>query len=109
MHGLCIGNSPGRFVLTRTVELRLDWLADDREIERFLKQLAGAKRQAGATLIATCRRREAGGRYRGSIAKQLVYLSEAVRAGCAWYDLEIESASKCPPELLDVLLGKGAN
>lgn len=92
---------------TRTVELRLDWLADDREIRRFLKRLAGAKPGAAVTLIATCRRREAGGRYRGSIAKQLVHLSEAVRAGCAWYDLEIESASKCPPELLDVLLGEG--
>ncbi|MGC1831034.1 MAG: shikimate dehydrogenase [Candidatus Acidiferrales bacterium] len=92
---------------TRTVELRLDWLADDREIARFLKRLAGTKPRAEATLIATCRRREAGGRYRGSIAKQLVHLSEAVRAGCAWYDLEIESASKCPPELLDVLLGEG--
>jgi len=92
---------------TRTVELRLDWLDDDGEIRRFLKRLAGGKLRAEATLIATCRRREAGGRYRGSIAKQLVHLSEAVRAGCAWYDLEIESAAKCPPELLDVLLGEG--
>jgi 3-dehydroquinate dehydratase/shikimate dehydrogenase len=92
---------------TRTAELRLDWLADDQEITRFLKRLADTRLRAGATLIATCRRREAGGRYRGSIAKQLVHLSEAVRAGCAWYDLEIESASKCPPELLDVLLGEG--
>jgi 3-dehydroquinate dehydratase / shikimate dehydrogenase len=92
---------------TRTVELRLDWLADEQEITRFLKRLAGARLRAGATLIATCRCREAGGRYRGSIAKQLVHLSEAIRAGCAWYDLEIESASKCPPELLDVLLGEG--
>jgi len=92
---------------TRSVELRLDWLADDREIRRSLKWLTGLKRPPGTTLIATCRRREAGGRYRGSIARQLVHLSEAVRAGCAWYDLEIESASKCPAELRDVLLGEG--
>jgi 3-dehydroquinate dehydratase/shikimate dehydrogenase len=93
---------------TRTAELRLDWLSSDAEIIRFLHHLAqlwhGRRR---ATLIATCRRREAGGRYRGSIAKQLVHLADAIRAGCAWYDLEVETASECPPELLDVLLGDG--
>lgn len=93
---------------TRTVELRLDWLANDGEIERFLTRLSvWAKARRGATLIATCRRREAGGRYRGTIAKQLVHLAEALRAGCEWYDLEIESASRCPPELVNVLLGEG--
>jgi 3-dehydroquinate dehydratase / shikimate dehydrogenase len=98
---------------TRTVELRLDWLENDREIARFLARLASkpSGKMAGllarAELIATCRRREAGGRYRGPIAKQLVHLSEALRAGCGWYDLEIESAARCPPELLDVLLGEG--
>ena len=30
-----------------------------------------------------------------------------MQSGCAWYDLEIETASQCPPELLDVLLGTG--
>ena len=90
---------------TRTVELRLDWLSDDREITRFLRQLATERPRA--TLIATCRRREAGGRYRGTIAKQLVHLAEAIRAGCAWYDLEIETVRRCPPELLDSLLGDG--
>ncbi len=90
---------------TRTVELRLDWLSDDGEIVDFLGQLA--KRPPKATLIATCRRREAGGRYRGTIAKQLIHLADALRAGCAWYDLEIETVRQCPPELLDVLLGDG--
>ncbi len=91
--------------LTRTVELRLDWLADDREIARFLRKLAAGRLRA--TLLATCRRREAGGNYQGSIAKQLLHLAEALRAGCKWFDLEIESSSKCPRELLDVLLGEG--
>ncbi len=90
---------------TRAVELRLDWLSDDREITKFLSRLA-AKRP-NATLIATCRRRQAGGMYRGTIAKQLVHLAEAIRAGCSWYDLEIETIRECPPELLDVLLGEG--
>jgi 3-dehydroquinate dehydratase/shikimate dehydrogenase len=97
---------------TKTVELRLDWLANDGEIERFLARLAAngpqrSKMRDRATLIATCRRREAGGRYRGTIAKQLVHLGAALRAGCEWYDLEIESASRCPAELVDVLLGEG--
>ncbi len=97
---------------TKTVELRLDWLANDGEIERFLARLAARGRRKAvlthrATLIATCRRREAGGRYRGTIAKQLIHLGEALRAGCKWYDLEVESALRCPSELLDVLLGEG--
>lgn len=98
-----------------TIELRLDWLADDRKIARFLGRLAARSlsensrgtRVGRATLIATCRRREAGGRYRGTIAKQLVHLGEAVRAGCEWYDLEVESGSRCPREVVDVLLGEG--
>ncbi len=95
--------------LTATVELRLDWFADDAEIRAFLAALpaSAAKRKSAVTLIATCRRLEAGGKYRGSPAQQLVHLAEALRAGCSWYDLDIETASKCPPELLDVLLGEG--
>jgi 3-dehydroquinate dehydratase / shikimate dehydrogenase len=91
--------------VTRTVELRLDWMAGDAEITRFLRRLAAHPPRA--TLIATCRRREAGGRYSGTIARQLVHLADAVRAGCAWYDLEIETVRQCPPELLDVMLGEG--
>lgn len=88
---------------TSTIELRLDWLADDREITRFLSRLS--QRPPKIAMLATCRRKIAGGRYRGSIAKQLIHLADAVRAGCSWYDLEAESASLCSPELLDVLLG----
>lgn len=90
---------------TRTIELRLDWLLNDREITRFLRQLAKSKPRA--TIIATCRHRSAGGRYGGTIAKQLIHLAEAIQAGCAWYDLEIETASACPHELINVLLGEG--
>jgi 3-dehydroquinate dehydratase / shikimate dehydrogenase len=95
--------------ITRTIELRLDWLSDDAEIAKFLARL-GASHGAGrtrATFIATCRRREAGGKFTGTIAQQLVHLAEAIRAGCAWHDLEIETSSLCPPELLEVLLGEG--
>ncbi len=90
---------------SHTVEVRLDWLSTEKAIHAFLRRLG--RERPKATFIATCRRREAGGRFRGSIASQLLVLAEAVRAGCAWFDLEIESASKCPPELLDVQLGEG--
>lgn len=90
---------------TRTVELRLDWLLTEKEMQAFLRRLATERPRA--TLIATCRRREAGGRFRGTIASQLLVLAEALRAGCGWCDLEIESSSQCPPELLEVLIGQG--
>ncbi len=95
--------------VTRTIELRLDWLSTDAELAKFLTRLRASHRAGAprATFIATCRRREAGGKFAGTIAKQLVHLAEAIAAGCTWYDLEIESSSKCPPELLDVLLGEG--
>jgi 3-dehydroquinate dehydratase/shikimate dehydrogenase len=90
---------------TGTVELRLDWLRDLLELTRFLAWLPSAG--VRAVLIATCRRRQAGGKFKGTIAEQLFHLAEAIRRGCAWYDLEVESSSKCPRELLDVLLGEG--
>src|ERR1700682_4982524 len=79
---------------TKLAELRLDWLSNDAEIGRFLQWLAAQPKQK-ATLIATCRRLDGGGRYKGSIAKQLFHLAEAIRAGCQWYDLEGETASLC--------------
>jgi len=90
---------------SRTVELRLDWLSSDAEIESFLRLLA--TKRPRATLLATCRRVEAGGRYRGTIAKQLIHLAEAVRAGCEWYDIEIETLRKCPRELVATVLSEG--
>jgi 3-dehydroquinate dehydratase / shikimate dehydrogenase len=92
---------------SRTIELRLDWLAGDQEIDRFVRRLEADRSARRATLIATCRRRAAGGRYRGTIAEQLVHLADAIRVGCAWYDLEIETVRQCPSELIEVMLGEG--
>ena len=36
-----------------------------------------------------------------------MHLADAIRAGCAWYDLEIETVRHCPSELISVLLGEG--
>ncbi len=75
--------------LTRTVELRIDWLRDERERRRLFAWLR--LHRPAASLIATCRRREAGGRFAGDIAAERRVLEAAVDAGCGWYDIEIES------------------
>ena len=74
---------------TQTVELRLDWLSSALERRRFLQWLG--RQKVRATLIATCRTRRAGGRFRGSLAEQRRILESAVAAGCRCYDIELES------------------
>ena len=76
---------------TRTVELRLDWLRNERELQVFLVRLKRAKVGRRVTLIATCRRIEAGGRFAKGVTGQLAVLRRAIGAGCQWIDLEIES------------------
>ena len=91
---------------TRTAELRLDWLASRSEIHKILQWLAGKKgkqARSRATLIATCRRRVAGGKFAGGIKEQAEILREAGRAGCAWLDIEIETAEKISKEELAAL------
>ncbi|MGH9828300.1 MAG: type I 3-dehydroquinate dehydratase, partial [Blastocatellia bacterium] len=66
---------------TRIVELRLDWLRGGHELQRFLVLLGRMKFGRQTTLIATCRRIEAGGRFSRSITAQLALLSRAIAAG----------------------------
>jgi 3-dehydroquinate dehydratase / shikimate dehydrogenase len=75
---------------TPTVELRLDWLANDRERHTALHWL---KRFAptNAVFIATCRRRVGGGELAGDAAEELFWLMKAKEAGCVWCDLEMET------------------
>jgi 3-dehydroquinate dehydratase/shikimate dehydrogenase len=77
---------------TRTIELRLDWLKSEREAAELLTWLPSLCPRA--TFIATCRRREAGGRFAGGFAQQLALLVAACALGCQWCDLEIETASR---------------
>jgi len=80
---------------TPTVELRLDWLANDGERQ---KALAWLKRTAPkkAVLIATCRRRAGGGEFAGGALEELFWLMKAKEAGCAWCDLEMETLRELP-------------
>src|SRR6266704_6674026 len=53
---------------TRTVEVRLDWLRSDAERSRFLRWLK-KQHPTSATFLATCRRKEGGGKFTGDIAR----------------------------------------
>jgi 3-dehydroquinate dehydratase/shikimate dehydrogenase len=83
--------------VTRTVELRLDWLRNDQERSRFLRFLKSSKLRK-ATFIATCRRRGAGGKFEGDIQRELYWLIEAREAGCQWCDLEVETLRALPDQ-----------
>lgn len=80
---------------TPTVELRLDWLRNDAERCKMLDWVAKQK-FSGVTLMATCRRVAAGGKYEGSVVDQLCWLVLAQEAGCAWCDLEVETLRELP-------------
>jgi 3-dehydroquinate dehydratase/shikimate dehydrogenase len=83
-----------------TVELRLDWLANDRERHAALDWL---KRSAPrkAVFIATCRRRIGGGEFVGTALQELFWLMQAKEAGCAWCDLEIETLRELPEQSVE--------
>ena len=80
---------------TPTVELRLDWLTSDAERSKFLGWLRH-HRPRRATLLATCRRKGAGGRFAGDIDAQLYWLIQAREAGCQWCDIEVETLRELP-------------
>jgi 3-dehydroquinate dehydratase/shikimate dehydrogenase len=82
-----------------TLELRLDWLRSDAQRSRFLRWLR-KHRSRRTVLIATCRRREGGGLFRGNVQAELSWLAQAREAGCLWCDLEIETLRKLPGLLL---------
>lgn len=74
------------------IELRLDFLGDRREVTRLLNWLT--RQRSHPMMIATCRRRQAGGRFKGTVPAQLAILAQAVAAGCRWCDVEIETAKQ---------------
>lgn len=80
---------------TPTVELRLDWLANDRERRKALDWLRsfGSKK---AVFLVTCRRRIGGGEFAGTADQELFWLREAKEAGCTWCDLEVETLRELP-------------
>jgi len=73
-------------------EFRLDYLQDFTQFEALLRQML--TRLHFPPAIATCRREEAGGAFKGSVEEQAAVLAAAVRAGCQWVDIEVESIKK---------------
>src|SRR6266849_2568859 len=65
---------------TKTVELRLDWLRNPSDRARFLRWLP-ANNPKDATFVATCRRREGGGKFAGDAEQELYWLMQAREAG----------------------------
>jgi len=79
-------------------ELRLDYLRDYEDVGPQLHEMLLRLRSPQS--IATCRRTEAGGLFPGSVEAQTAILQAAVRAGCTWVDIEIESVERAGPALL---------
>lgn len=92
--------------LTRTAELRLDYLKNDRE--RMLLGPGIGKRYPKATFIATCRPVQSGGRLRGThrsrIVQELFFLGAYAKFGCQWCDISLQSL-QAPPWVFRLLLG----
>ncbi|MBZ5613020.1 MAG: shikimate dehydrogenase [Acidobacteriia bacterium] len=80
------------------LEFRLDYLKQPvaalPKIHRFLET------HQYVTAIATCRRVDSGGKFKGSLASQLEVLTKAHAAGCLIVDLELQSALKAKPEAI---------
>jgi 3-dehydroquinate dehydratase/shikimate dehydrogenase len=72
------------------LEFRLDYLKQPQaaisKIHRFLEA------HQYVTAIATCRRAENGGKFKGSVAAQLEVLAKAHAGGCQLLDVELQSA-----------------
>lgn len=92
-----------------TVELRLDWFAGPAEAQKFLNFLAARSFRLPVQLIATCRRQNAGGKFGGSVLDQLRLLRSAIRAGCGWVDIELETVKAVPSLILEIYIRPAHN
>ncbi len=79
-------------------ELRLDYLREFDDLESHLHQILLGLHYPQT--IATCRRTEAGGQFEGGVDQQVALLQAAVRAGCQWVDVEVESVNRVGTNVL---------
>lgn len=77
---------------TKFLEFRLDSLSRPATILAGLTSFMAAHRDV--TAIATCRRKDNGGNFTGSLTAELDVLLKAAQAGCQIVDLEVESAEE---------------
>src|SRR5258708_21871106 len=71
------------------------WVSGDAGRARILGWLTEVQPR-NATFLATCRRREGGGKFAGGVDRELCWLIQAREAGCQWCDLEVETLRKLP-------------
>ena len=81
------------------LEFRLDSLSKPSTALPALKKFMAGNREVAA--IATCRRKEHGGNFMGSLSAELDALASAAEAGCQIVDLEVESAEEAKPAQLE--------
>jgi 3-dehydroquinate dehydratase/shikimate dehydrogenase len=86
---------------SKFLELRLDSLPKPLAALPKVKEFLGSHRDA--TVIATCRRKEFGGSFDGTLRAELEVLTKAAEVGCQIVDLEVESAEEAAPRQLDQL------
>jgi 3-dehydroquinate dehydratase / shikimate dehydrogenase len=92
---------------SRFFEFRLDLLPKPAAAIPYLKQFLSEHRDV--TAIATCRRKQHGGNFVGSLASELSILTDAALAGCQIVDLEVESAEEAKPGQVEKLRAAGAS
>ena len=80
------------------LEFRLDSLPKPAAALPKVKEFLAGHRDV--TVIATCRRKEFGGNFGGSLTAELDVLLAAAEAGCGIVDLEVESAEETRPAVL---------
>jgi 3-dehydroquinate dehydratase/shikimate dehydrogenase len=84
---------------SKFLEFRLDSCPKPAAALPKLKEFLADHRDVIA--IATCRRKQFGGNFVGSLTSELEVLSSAAEAGCRIVDLEVESAEEARPSQLD--------
>jgi 3-dehydroquinate dehydratase / shikimate dehydrogenase len=84
---------------TRFLEFRLDSLGRPGSALAALTEFLAEHKDV--TAIATCRRKDHGGHFAGSLTAELEVLLKAAQAGCRIVDLEVESAEEARPAQLE--------
>lgn len=88
------------------IEFRLDYVSQPVAAIPKVKKFFEMHQHVVA--IATCRRAENGGKFKGSLAAQLDILGKAAGAGCQIIDLELQSALKCKADAMQKLRTRAA-
>lgn len=80
------------------IEFRLDYLAQPAAAMPRLREFLSGRPELVA--LATCRKTQSGGHFRGSVEAECAILAKAAQAGCQWLDLSLESAERLPAHTL---------